>query len=74
MFAAHCRGGAAGDKKWCGAAEDDNAYHQSAAAEDNAAYPHGIEPKEDKVAYFHGGVAKDDPAYHCGSMANNNTV
>ncbi len=26
VFAAHCRGGAADDKKWCGMAEDNYAY------------------------------------------------
>jgi hypothetical protein len=62
MFAAYCRGGAAYDKKWCGAAEDENAYHQSAALEVNAAYPHGSEAKEDNATYCHGSPAKDDAA------------
>jgi hypothetical protein len=41
VFMVHCCGGAADDKKWCGVAEDDNAYHQSAAAKDDAVYPRG---------------------------------
>jgi hypothetical protein len=71
VFAAHCRGGAADGKKWCGAAEDVGAYHQSAAAEDNTAYPRGGKAKKDGAAYCHGGVAKDDAAYRCGGTANN---
>ncbi len=39
----HCCGDAADDKKWCGMAEDDGAYHQRAAAKDDAVYPHGGE-------------------------------
>jgi hypothetical protein len=42
--------------------EDNNSYHQSAAAEDNAVYPHGSEAKEDNAAYHHGGMAKDNAA------------
>jgi hypothetical protein len=60
VFAAHCRSGMADDKKGCGAAEDENVYHQSAAAEDGTVYPHGSKTKEDDAAYCHGGVAKDN--------------
>ncbi len=74
VFAAHCRGGVAYDKKWCGVAEDDNAHHQCATAEVNAAYPRGGEAKVDNNAYCHGGAAKDDAAYHRGSTSNNDTV
>jgi hypothetical protein len=63
VLAAHYRGGAADDKKWCGMAEDDDAYHQSAAAEGDAVYPHGGEAKEGDAAYCHGGAAKDNAAY-----------
>ncbi len=43
VFTAHCRGGAADDKMWCGMAEDNGAYHRSAAAKDYAVYPRGGE-------------------------------
>jgi hypothetical protein len=43
VFTAHCCGGAADDKKWCGTAEDDGAYHRSSTAKDNAVYPGGCE-------------------------------
>jgi hypothetical protein len=43
VFMAHCCGGAADDKKWCGVAKDNGAYHQSAVVKDNAVYPRGGE-------------------------------
>ncbi len=43
VFTVHCRGGAADDKKWCGTAEDNGAYHRSVTAKDNAVYPRGGE-------------------------------
>jgi hypothetical protein len=43
VFTAHCCGGAADDKKWCGTAEDDGACHRSAAAKDDGVYPRGSE-------------------------------
>jgi hypothetical protein len=52
--------GAADTKKLCCTAEDNDAYHQSAAAEDDAAYPRGGEAKEDNSAYCHGNAAKDN--------------
>ncbi len=64
VFTTHCRGGAADDKKWFGVAEDNDAYHRSAAAEDDATYPCGGEAKEDNAPYHHGGVAKDNAVSH----------
>ncbi len=74
VFATHYHSGAADDNKWCGMAEDDNAYQQSAAAEDDATYPCGGEAKEDDAAYRHGGAAKDDVTYRRGGAANNNAA
>jgi hypothetical protein len=58
--------------KWCGAAEEDDAYHQSAMAEVNTMYSHGGEAKEVDAAYQHGGTSNDDTAR--GGPANNDTT
>ncbi len=53
---------------------NNDAYHQSAMAEDNTTYPCSGETKKDDTTFPHGDAAKEDSTYPCVVAANNDAM